>query len=531
MKRENSKKYISIALCLLLTGGMLSGASAAPEEDAVLPERTETVYIAADAEGEIKSIISSVYISNPDAREIISDPSSLTGIRNIASNEAPEKTADGWTFRADGEDVCYQGTAKTEELPVDFRITYVLDGIRCHPEEIKGKSGHLKVTVSLKNRYKKQVNINGEEVGLYTPFTVITMIPIPDGFKQLRVKNAKMMNDAGSTMVVGTTFPGLAENLETEAEDSLAESFSFEADVESFSMESVNAVIVPNLMSTDDLGSMKDLDDFINGVHDLNDAGEDLQSGGKKLYSGLKKFAEGINSFKGNMGGLVSAAQKIKDADIPGGIGKMKSAAEQGKKGVDGAIGALQDIRAGLPEEQQGQIDSIIRTLGQSSYAVGEVADGLGQILSPLEKLPELSKGIEQVQGGISGLYDGAVKLRKGSWALYKGLREFYDDGLQELEKQTKTLSVTSERKEAILDLGEEYMGYSVQEPESGSVRFMITTDSVYVPKAVPEGLFIDGEIHTSAEIPQTEPAGEQEKEKNFFEKVRDWVRNLFQKH
>ena len=61
------------------------------------------------------------------------------------------------------------------------------------------------------------------------------------------------MTDAGASTVIGTTFPGLAKSLDTDAKDSLSESFWIEADTKSFAMESITAVVVTGLLNADDL--------------------------------------------------------------------------------------------------------------------------------------------------------------------------------------------------------------------------------------------------------------------------------------
>ena len=42
------------------------------------------------------------------------------------------------------------------------------------PSELKGKSGHLKITVDYKNNEKQNVSLDGKDTEVYTPFVMMT---------------------------------------------------------------------------------------------------------------------------------------------------------------------------------------------------------------------------------------------------------------------------------------------------------------------------------------------------------------------
>lgn len=551
MSRRRFGKRLGAGLLAALIP--LCGAGTALASDADI-ERTETVYVTADAEGRTESVLSSVYLVNPDGRATIADSSSLTGIKNILANEAPEKENGAWVFQTGGDDVSYQGTADTKALPVKMSVRYELDGVPMTPQQIAGKSGRVRVTVAYENRVRSAVDVNGESVELYTPFSVITIITLDDGFQRVAVENAKLMKEAGSTTIVGTTFPGLAANLDTEAEDTLSESFSFEANVKSFALEPIMAVVVPDLLNADDLKSTDDLRDFVDGVGELNDAGDKLTRGARSLSGGANKFAAALESYLSGIGTLKSVADGLNAGIGAADVSGLASALEQagGKTALAGgkvgdAANSVATARAklagleGLTAEQQAIVGSASSDLSNAFAALGEAGTAISDAGSALAgaSMPDLSglkQGVAGLAGGLAelesnagGIQDGADGLRKGAGRLHRGIRTFCNDGLKELEKQTEGLAVSVDRKEAMLELGAAYTAYSADDVMNGSVKFVITTDSIYVPKT-------EAPAVTETPAPQenvegdeaTPPQSGKNVVRSVFDRLGEWFTQLF---
>ena len=531
------KRDSETIICLLTGAALLLSPfriTAAESADGVSVERTETVYVTADASGKPREVLSSVYLVNPDGRETIEDASSLTDVKCLTQNKTPVRTDSGWSFAAGGEDVSYQGTADAAGLPVSMTVTYSLDGAEMSPEEIAGKAGHVRVTVRYSNNLRNTVTLKGKQVELCTPLTVITMIELDDSFKNITVQNAKLMTDAGASTVMGTTFPGLAESLDTDAKDSLSETFSFEANTKSFSMESITAVVVTGLLNADDLGSMDDLEDFVTGVDDLNEAGEDLTDGAKALYRGLRKYAEGMDDFTDGIEDLENGADSLHSAvssiDMSGLNRAVSAAKDAAGDAADDISSALGKIQSSLDPEVLAEISGALSDLGDALRNAKTAEGILKEIPSvDLDDLKDgtkkLAKGVETLHKGASALTSSAGKLESGARSLYRGLRDFYNDGLQELDEQTDGLSVAVDRKDAILDLGEAYTAYSSEPVEKGSVKFMYTTDSIYVPKvqAPAEDESSQEEAEAAETSPESGPTAS-----DVFERFEEFFKGLF---
>ena len=81
---------------------------------------------------------------------------------------------------------------------------YYLDGKEMKPSELKGKSGHLKITVDYKNNEKKNVSVDGKDTEVCTPFVMMTGMILPnETFSNVTIDNGKIISDGNKNIVVG----------------------------------------------------------------------------------------------------------------------------------------------------------------------------------------------------------------------------------------------------------------------------------------------------------------------------------------
>jgi len=91
MRETLFRRFVCVFLSMVLLISTVP-VSLAAEGDT---ERSETVYITADVYGSPTDVLSSVYLSNPQAKETLTDRSVLTDVKNITSAETPKQQADG----------------------------------------------------------------------------------------------------------------------------------------------------------------------------------------------------------------------------------------------------------------------------------------------------------------------------------------------------------------------------------------------------------------------------------------------------
>ena len=146
MNRNKKILNVTMAAGMAAVLGTTPVIAAAQEADNGV-SKEETVYVNATAEGEVKDITVSDWLKNSGAADgDVFDVSDLEGIKNVKGDETFSQNGDKLTWNTDDKDIYYQGTTE-KELPVSVKLTYYLDGKKISPSELKGKSGHLKLSL------------------------------------------------------------------------------------------------------------------------------------------------------------------------------------------------------------------------------------------------------------------------------------------------------------------------------------------------------------------------------------------------
>ncbi len=263
--------------------------------------KEETVYVNAKASGKTDKVTVSNWLKNSGSVSgNLEDESTLSDIKNVKGDEKYTADGDKLTWSTDSEDIYYQGTTD-KKLPVSVKLKYYLDGKEMKPSELKGKSGHLKITVDYKNNEKKNVSVDGKDTEVYTPFVMMTGMILPnETFSNVTIDNGKIISDGNKNIVVGFGMPGLKDSLNLSSKTdkvTIPESLSIEADVKDFTMSSTYTVALSDLLDDVDMDSIVNVDDLQNALDDLEDAALQLVSGSDTLADGAGTLADGVNSY------------------------------------------------------------------------------------------------------------------------------------------------------------------------------------------------------------------------------------------
>lgn len=216
-------------------------------------EKKETVYVNMNPQGEITSKIVTDWLHTDTAETYIDDVSDLKDVKNVKSTVQPVKNSDGslrWNMET--TDLYYRGTTE-KELPVNFKITYYLDGKEMSSDEIAGKSGQVKIVVTVANGSKQTVKVNGTDTTIYTPFIVAGGFILPeDGFSNITVENGKTIGDGTKEIALMVGAPGLKESLNLDDEllkklgdFDFSNTYTITADAESFELSNMMFAVIP----------------------------------------------------------------------------------------------------------------------------------------------------------------------------------------------------------------------------------------------------------------------------------------------
>ena len=398
---KNRKIKHSLTTSLAVGMSVMMGAVpvyAAGSTDTQDVYKEETVYVNADATGNSDEVTVSDWLKNSGSVSgNLTDESILTEIKNVKGDETFTENGDQLTWNTAGEDIYYQGTTD-KELPVSVKLTYFLDGKEVKPDELKGKSGHLKIQVQYTNNEKKTVTVDGKEEEVYTPFIMMTGMILPnETFSNVTIDNGKVISDGSRNIVVGFGMPGLKDSLDLdeettkEAEDkgvTIPENFEMEADVTDFTMSSTFTVALTDLLDDMDMDNIIDVDSLKDSLNELEDAALELVSGSGTLADGASTLADGVSSYTAGADELNAGIQKYLGSN-----GELNGSVTEYVNGVGKVVKGVKDYTSGTNALAN----------GVTSYVAGEqkIAAGAAQ-------LSQLSKGLEQVQTAVDTLSKAA---------------------------------------------------------------------------------------------------------------------------
>ena len=376
--------------------------------------KEESVYVKADASGNVKKTTVSEWLKNPE-KGTISDTSELKDIKNVKGDETFETGSNNnVSWKSEGNDIYYQGTID-KELPVDVKVSYKLDGKSISPKDLKGKSGKVEIQFSYDNKSKQTVNVNGEDVEMYTPFTMVSaMMLSSDEYSNVSVENGKLISDGDKNIVVGVAFPGLANDLNLKDLDmdiDIPETVTITADVKDATVGTSITMASAELMNEFGLNDIDSFDDLQDSIDDLEDATNQLVDGSKEAADGSKELADGVGTLNDGAGTLASGAGTLAD-----GVNTLN--------------------------EKSGTLVSGVNTLASGVHAytggVEEIYAGSNDLVSGAQAL---ASGADTLNTNIASAADGANSLVAGAQSLKNGLKtakDMLDEGVKVLNNVTE---------------------------------------------------------------------------------------------
>ena len=448
-------------------------------------DKEETVYVAGDATGAQDKVTVSDWLKNEDGNKTIKDETSLQDVTNVKGNEDFVKNSDGTiTWNADGNDIYYQGTS-SQQLPVNVKVSYKLDGKDIKPEDLAGKSGKVTIRFDYTNNDKKTVDINGKSEEIYTPFAMVSGVMLPtDKFSNVQVSSGKVISDANDYIVMGVGLPGLKDSLKldedklkdielTDKNVNIPDYVEITADTNDFQLGMTMTMATSDALSdlgftdldnsekVDDVNSK--IDNMTDGVNKLQDGSESLQTGTGKLYDGTKKLTNGTYKLANGAGKLTDGATTLKD-----GSGKLGSGASDLQKGISDYTGGVAKVADGAAQLDNG-VSALQSGVGSLQSGAGTLADGINSAYS----------GSSTLKGGTGTALTGAASLKDGTAALQAGVNqmvntmysEFY---AVEISKQVLNAMLPESNAKSTMDT---VMAQAAQTP-SGTATKTVTQNT-----------------------------------------------------
>lgn len=366
--------------------------------------KDETVYTNAKSNGEQYQTIVTDHLINEEDEKLLKDMTNLLNIENTSGDEKFTQEGESLVWEADSNDIYYKGETN-QELPVKLNIKYELDGEEISSDEIAGKSGKVKITISFENKEEHEVQINGKTEKMYTPFVVATGTYINnDNNKNIEVTNGKAIDDGSKTMVVGLTFPGMQESLNID-KDTLEIPTSIEIimDTTNFEMNNIINYTTPKLIEDSELDIFSKLDDIYSKVETLQSASKQIENGAKTLSDGTTTYVEKSEEFN-------QALNKFSN-------------------GVSSANTSYSNIDTGI-KKLNAQVPDL--TLGTKS-----LSDNLGAVNNGVKTMSDMLDGSQE---SMNNLKSGAQGISKGLTDLSAAMKTTdYKEQIDKINSQIDT--------------------------------------------------------------------------------------------
>lgn len=376
--------------------------------------KEETVYVLADADGEVKKIIVSDWLKNASGAEELTDRSQLINVENVKGDEAyTVGQDDAWIWNAKGKDIYYQGNID-KPLPVSISVSYLLDGKEMTAEEMAGKSGRVTIRYDYTNNQYEYVDVNGVRTRIYVPFAVVTGLVLDDNvFTDVEVTNGRLVNEGDRTIVMGIAFPGLRNNLDVDEEKlSLPDYMEITAKVQNFELGMTAAIVTNQIFNGINMGEGTLTDDLHGMLDELENAMEQLEDGASQLYDGLSTLLDKSGELIGGIDKLSAGAGELKAgigtldqgaSQLRGGAGKLDEGLSLLSSKNGELMGGARQVFETLLSTAGAQLNSQLNPAGISvpAMTVENYAQVLDGIIAALDENALYQKALETVTAAV----------------------------------------------------------------------------------------------------------------------------------
>ena len=353
---KKSLRFASAALALTLAAGCAMPAFAAGKSSF---SKSETVYAVMNGDGSIKSTTVSEHLYSASGLANVTDKTTLTDIQNTESDAEFTQNGEELVWNTNDTDVYYKGNTD-KALPIDVKVTYALDGQEAALEDIIGKSGHLTVTVNLKNNETDTVNVNGKDRTIVTPLITAVGVILGEDASNVTAEHGMIESAAKSSVAAFVTLPGVKDSLSgllpdevDSIEDYLQDTVTVEADVEDFTCPQVMVACATSTaaLGTSNVFDLSSINDLTDGINQLNDAMSQLMDGASQLVDGTSQLAGGVLALLDGANTLNNGAAALDD-----GLGQLTN-------GLDTLSANNAALNAGAQQVADGVLASANKTL------------------------------------------------------------------------------------------------------------------------------------------------------------------------
>jgi len=411
--------------------------------------KEEVVYGLLGLDGHVTSVI----VVNIFEGGSITDYGDYTELTNLTSSEKITQSGDLITITTTSDQLYLQGTLKQNALPWTFDITYTLDGQVISGSALGGKSGALKIALSV----KKNPDVNDT---FFNNYALQISLALDNKLCSNIVTQNATVAEAGSKKQLSyTILPGKEMDIE------------ITSTVHDFEMSpiSINGIKLTLGISVNTDEFSAQIAELTDAIGLLDDGATDLLAGLNKLSVGFQKYVEGMNAFNTGLQQLSDGASSL-SLGVTGLNNGLAQLVQQNETLIAGALAiqqatfdsvnaSLSQMNLGLPELTPTNYSAILSGIPDLALVKVQL-DGSVQFT---QGLIAYCNGVEQLSQGADGLALGMVDFSNNSSILAVSSNDLYTASLELNDAVKQLRSGLAAYKEGTQQLADETKDLSQQ--------------------------------------------------------------------
>ena len=305
------KKYLSVVLAAVLLVALSVPAYAVDSPS----QKEEVVYGILNTDGSVDH----VYVVNRFESGTITDYGDYTEVRNLTTADPLTVNGDEITASTGADQLYYQGTLQSKNLPWNIAVTYLLDGKEVSAQNLGGKSGALQIKIAVTRN-------EAVDTSFYDDYALQIALSLDTGLCSNIKADGATVADAGADKQINyTVLPGSGGD------------FSVTADVQDFAMDAISINGIRLVLALDGGAITDQISQLTSAVRQLDNGAGSLLDGAKQLSAGMQSYLNGLKAFRdglSQMGGLNTGAVSLRDG--------LAALAKQNDSLVGGALAIQQ---------------------------------------------------------------------------------------------------------------------------------------------------------------------------------------------
>lgn len=366
--------------------------------------KNENVYTNMDYTGTVKKTTVSNHLENDKDGEI-KDNSILTNILNVNGSEDFTLDNDIVTWYAKGKDIFYTGTTKKAQ-PINVVTKYYLNGKVTKATDMIGKSGKIKIEISLLNNSLLRTD------NTFTPYVVaLGAMMDSDTNTDISITNGKVTDTGTRSVLLAISAPGLYEYTNINEFKSLNKVI-ITYNTTDFEINDIYMVASPKILSELDLEIFDKLDILTSSISTLGEKMDELEAGTKDLANGTSTLFTNSSIFNEKLATASASLEKIANGTIKlvDGVDEMLTTLTDAKtmmedKDIDGSLANLKVLQA----KNETTITKLTKPLVEAAYKVKKMSptETETEMIARIKKLnPNLTVAEEQELKNVKSTYE-----------------------------------------------------------------------------------------------------------------------------